>query len=76
MEAYEKVGFSNHLCYLNSKAENFCSGTLSETKAQAFLQENNINLVVVPLHEVQFFAHSYPFLTVVYKNKDIEILSR
>ncbi|PIZ64350.1 hypothetical protein COU87_01590 [Candidatus Roizmanbacteria bacterium CG10_big_fil_rev_8_21_14_0_10_39_12] len=59
-----------------AKAENFYSGTLSETKAQAFLQENNINLVVVPLHEVQFFAHSYPFLTVVYKNKDIEILSR
>ncbi|PIZ63451.1 hypothetical protein COY16_01975 [Candidatus Roizmanbacteria bacterium CG_4_10_14_0_2_um_filter_39_13] len=58
------------------KAENFYSGTLSESEAKSFLQENNINLVVVSLQEKQFDALAYPFLTVVYKNKDIEILSR
>ncbi len=59
-----------------AKAELFYSGTLSEADAQAFLQENNINLVVVSLQEEQFDARLYTFLTVVYKNKDIEILSR
>ena len=58
------------------KAENFYLGTLSQSEAKVFLQENNINLVVVSSQEKQFDVHAYPFLTVVYKNEDIEILSR
>ncbi|KKQ37022.1 MAG: hypothetical protein US54_C0047G0005 [Candidatus Roizmanbacteria bacterium GW2011_GWA2_37_7] len=52
----------------------FYSGKLTENQAKAFLKENNIHFVIVSTQEEQVGKPSYPFLTVVYKNKGIEIL--
>lgn len=53
----------------------FYSGKLPENEAKIFLKDNHINFVVISDQEKQFGKLSYSFLSSVYKNKSVEILS-
>ncbi|MDP3994571.1 MAG: hypothetical protein Q8P91_01955 [bacterium] len=50
-------------------------GKLEEKEAENFLKKNYINFVVITDQEKQLGEFSYSFLSSVYKNKEIEILS-
>ena len=48
---------------------------LQELEAKTFLKENNIHFIVVSSQEQRVGVASYEFLTTVYKNDEIEIVS-
>lgn len=57
-------------------AETFYSGAMTEKEAKSFLDQNDINMVAVAVEEDKSNRLSYPFLTVVYANEEVEILKK
>ncbi|MDA1316994.1 MAG: hypothetical protein O3B87_03125 [bacterium] len=58
-----------------NNANAFYSGLLPESEAEVFIKENDIHFIVVSLQDGSTEPLSYSFLTVVYENKEIQILS-